>query len=126
MTAETGFPVEVMSGVPVVVAPQEIDITNADELRAALSQAVAHGQGRVVVDMTRTRFCDSSGIQALATAHRRALEENRQLLLAVSAPAVLRILALTGVDQMIPSFGSLDEALGHAAAAGGGPAAAGP
>ena len=30
------FPVEVVRGVPVVAAPEEIDITNAEALRAAL------------------------------------------------------------------------------------------
>ena len=40
------FPVEMVSGVPVVVTPEEIDITNADGLRAALLEAAAHGQAR--------------------------------------------------------------------------------
>ena len=35
------FPVEMVSGVPVVVTPEEIDITNADGLRAALLEAAA-------------------------------------------------------------------------------------
>ena len=39
------FSVEVVSGVPVVVTPEEIDITNADGLRAALLEAAAHGPG---------------------------------------------------------------------------------
>ncbi len=42
------FPVEVVRGVPVVAAPAEIDITNAEALRAALSTApaAANGHGR--------------------------------------------------------------------------------
>ena len=31
------FPVEIVSGVPVVTTPEEVDITNADGLRAAQS-----------------------------------------------------------------------------------------
>ena len=33
---EVAFPVEKISGLPVVITPEEIDITNADGLRAAL------------------------------------------------------------------------------------------
>ena len=55
------FPVEVAGGVPVVTVPEEVDITNAEGLRSALLQAAATGPGALVVDMTRTRFCDSSG-----------------------------------------------------------------
>jgi anti-sigma B factor antagonist len=112
---EGSFPVDLVGGVPVVGTPEEIDMTNADGLRVALVQAAGNGHERFVVDMTRTRFCDSSGVYALAVAHRRALDENRQLLLAVSGPAVRRIFALTGMDQMIPIFANLEQALGYAA-----------
>lgn len=115
---EGRFPVDLIGGVPVVGVPEEIDITNADGLRAALVQAAGNGHKRFVVDMTRTRFCDLSGVHALEAAHRRALDENRQLLLAFSGPAVRRIFALTGIDQMILSFANLEQALGYAAAEG--------
>ena len=49
---EDGFPVEVIGGVPVVAAPEEIDITNAGALRSALIKAAADGPGALVVDMT--------------------------------------------------------------------------
>ena len=54
-----GFPVEVVGGVTVVAAAEEIDLTNGEALRAALLEAVTSGAGPVVVDLTRTRFCDS-------------------------------------------------------------------
>jgi anti-sigma B factor antagonist len=109
------FPVEVIQGVPVVVTPEEIDIINATDLRAALLEAAAAGPGTLVVDMTRTRFCDSAGLHALVSAHRRALAEGGEVVLAITGEAVLRILALTGVDGVIPSFTSLDDALARAA-----------
>ena len=49
---EDTFPVEVVQGVPVVAAPEEIDITNAEALRSALLTAAANGHGTLVVDMT--------------------------------------------------------------------------
>jgi anti-sigma B factor antagonist len=55
-------------GVPVVATPEEIDITNAEALRSALLTAAANGHSVVVVDMTRTRFCDSSGLHTLLAA----------------------------------------------------------
>ena len=65
-------PFEVVSGVPVVTAPEEIDITNALGLRSALLEAAEHGHGTLVLDMTRTQFCDSSGLHTLLAAHKRA------------------------------------------------------
>ena len=54
-------PVAVVSGVPVVTAPEEIDVISAPELRSALLEATVDGHRTLVVDMTRTEFCDSSG-----------------------------------------------------------------
>jgi anti-sigma B factor antagonist len=105
------FPVELISGVPVLAAPEEIDITNAPDLRSALLEAAADGPGTVVADMTRTRFCDSSGLHALLAAHKRAQAEGGELLLVIPSTGVLRVFAITGTDRMIPNFTSLDEAL---------------
>jgi anti-sigma B factor antagonist len=108
---EASFPVEVIGGMAVVAAPEEIDAANAAGLRAALLRAAAHRKGTLVVDMSRTQFCDSSGLNVLVRAHRRAQTEGGEVLLVISAAAVLRILALTGIDRVIPRFTSLDEAL---------------
>ena len=106
--------VDVVRGVRVVTAPEEVDITNAPGLRAALLQAAADGSLVLVVDMTRTRFCDSAGLRVLVDAHKRALAAGGAVLLAVPPAAVLRVLEITGIDQVIPHFASLDEAVTHA------------
>ena len=106
-----GFTFKVASGVPVVAAPEEIDITNAPILRCALLEAAAHGHGTLVADLSRTLFCDSSGLHTLLATHKRAQAEGGELLLVVCGTAVLRVLALTGIDRMIPNFTTLAEAL---------------
>ena len=115
---EVRFPVEMIQGMPVVTTPEEIDTTNADGLRTSLLEAAANGHPTFVVDMSRTRFCDSAGLHALVAAHRRARAEGGQLRLVISGDAVLRIFSITGMDQVIPSFTSLDQALAQAPANG--------
>ena len=105
------FPIEVVSGVPVVVTPEEVDITNADGLRAALLEAAAHGPGRLGGDMSRTQFCDTAGIHALVAAHKRAEAGRGEIRLVITGAAVLRIFAITGLDRVIPHFASREEAL---------------
>jgi anti-anti-sigma factor len=113
---EASFPVEVVGGVPVVTAPEEIDITNAAGLRAALLEAAAHGSGTLVADMAQTQFCDSAGLHVLVRAHKRARADGGQLLLVICAAAVLRIFAVTGIDHLIPTFPTLEQALAPAPA----------
>jgi anti-sigma B factor antagonist len=102
----------VIGGVPVVTAPAEIDVTTVEQFRKVLLDAACRGHATVVVDMTGTRFCDSSGMNMLVRAHQRALAEGgevRLVLTADSTPA--RVLALTGLNRFIPGFGSLGQAL---------------
>jgi anti-sigma B factor antagonist len=119
---DVSYLVEMISGLSVVTAPAEIDITTADQLRLVLLEAAVHGHTTVVVDMTRTRFCDSAGFSVLARAHKRALEEGGELLLVMPAgSAVFRIFTLTSLYRLIPRFGSLQEALRQRPAAAIGP-----
>jgi anti-sigma B factor antagonist len=113
---DAGFPVEVIRGVPVVATPEDVDINNAAGLRAALLQSAALGPGTLVVDMTRTRFCDTAGLHALVAAHKRALAEGGRVLLVLPGATVLRIFSITGLDGVIPHFPSLEEALAAGAA----------
>ena len=112
------FPFEMAGGVPVVTAPEEIDITSAPGLRSALLEASAHGHGTLVVDMTGTQFCDSSGLHTLLAAHKRAQAQGGELRLVIPAAPVLRIFAITGVDRIIPNFTNLDQALTQTSANG--------
>ena len=109
------YPSTVINGVPVVAAPAEIDITSADGLRSALFKAAGNGHSTLVVDMTQTQFCDCSGLHTLIAAHKKAQAEGREVRLVMPGPAVRRVFAITGIDQVIPNFTSLDEALAPAA-----------
>jgi anti-anti-sigma factor len=104
-----------IGGVPVVEAPQEIDAANADGFRAVLLRAASRGPATVVVNMTGTRFCDSSGVAVLAWVHGLTVAKGGELLLVIPADAaVLRVLVFAGLDRLIPSFANLNQALEQA------------
>ena len=104
------FEVRESAGLPVVVAPGEIDVRNSDQLRSALLRAQALNPV-VVVDLSGTQFCDSSGLSVLVRALRRTQADGGEVRLVVSTAAVLRILSVTGIGSIFGLFGSLQEAL---------------
>jgi anti-sigma B factor antagonist len=108
---EVRFPIGVVEGVPVVTAPEEIDVNNAPALQAALLEAAGPGPTMVVVDMSRTRFCDSAGLKVLVAADRLARSAGGEVRLVTAGEAIARILALTGVDRVVSVFASLEDAL---------------
>ena len=108
---DSKFSLELVDGVPILAAPEEIDITIAQDLRAALLDAAAHGPGTLVADLTRTRFCDSSGLHALLSAQKRTQAAGGQILLVIHRTAAPRVFEVTRIDSLIPTFTSLAEAL---------------
>ena len=94
-----------------VTGAAEIDLTNAESLRDALLSALNEGARGLVVDLTTTTFIDSAGVTALVRASRRATATEATVRLAVTAPAVLRVLNLVGIDQLIEVHPGLDEAV---------------
>jgi len=93
----------------VVAMPAEIDALNAAKVCQELLSAVGLGAAVVVIDMSETTFCDSSGVQATIAAYRQAAANGTELRLV--ATAVLRILTVVGVSQLIPIYPTLESAL---------------
>jgi anti-anti-sigma factor len=74
---------KMIDGVPVMATPSGIDVTTAEQLRAVLPAATENRYRTLVVDMTRTRFCDSAAVHALIAARKRVLAEGGGLRLVV-------------------------------------------
>jgi anti-sigma B factor antagonist len=107
---------KMIDGVPVMATPAEIDVTTAEQLRAVLLAATENRYRTLVVDMTRTRFCDSAAVHALIAAHKRVFAEGGGLRLVVPADgAVRRVVTLLGIDDFIHCFARLEKAVAPAA-----------
>ena len=79
----------------------EIDLYTAPKLHSALTTALAEGGPiQLVVDMTGVDFCDSTGMNVLLAAHRRAREAGGDLMLAAPRPAVRKVLQVTGLESV--------------------------
>ena len=112
--AQERFPVVWLSKVAVVTLPVEIDIVNADRVRDDLLSILNRGAATLIVDMGGTTFCDSAGVNALVRAHKRAAANDSEMRLVVSAPAVRRVLNITGVDRLMAVYPSVAASLAGA------------
>lgn len=111
--SDARFPVRMAGRVPVVETPEEIDITNAGQFREALLACTARGAAIIVVDMSRTHFCDSAGLHALVAGHKRVRAGGGEVRLLITAPEVLRVFAISGLDRVLPCHSDLDRAVGR-------------
>jgi anti-sigma B factor antagonist len=104
----------------VVTAPAEVDFVNAADLGSRL-KAACGSTDVITVDMTATRFCDAAGVRALLEAWKLAKASGGELRLAISCPAVLRVLQLTGLAQALPVYADVGQSLGPPRAEGSSP-----
>jgi anti-sigma B factor antagonist len=93
----------------------ELDLAGAPELSRALASIPATASTRVVVDLTKLAFMDSTGLRALIVAAKALAATGGTLTLAGPRPAVQRLFELVRLSEVIPIESSLDAALGKSA-----------
>ncbi|MEU3062664.1 STAS domain-containing protein [Streptomyces subrutilus] len=91
----------------------ELDFDSAVQLQeAADSVLTGPDQPRlVVVDCTALAFCDSSGIGGLIKIYQQLSAHSGALRIAAVPGSVARVLALTGLDRVIPVHPTAETAL---------------
>ncbi|MFB9515196.1 STAS domain-containing protein [Streptomyces purpureus] len=98
-------------GAVVLALDGELDHDTAGPLRAALDEEISAGSGRLVVDCSSLRFCDSTGLNVLLRARLAALDAGGSLELAGLRPPVVRMFEITGAHAVFRVHSDLDEAL---------------
>lgn len=101
--------VEQHDGAVVVCLGGELDLYNADEVRHALTGAIADGAARIVIDMSEVEFVDSTALGVLIEARSKLGQDG--LLLAAPQIETRRTLEVSGLDRHLPVHDSVDGAL---------------
>jgi anti-sigma B factor antagonist len=95
----------------------EIDYATLDTLTSELDKASREDIDDVIVDLRKVTYIDSSGLGVLVGAHRRLKSEGRSLVLRVADPEMIKLLAITGLDQFFavetPYEAPADDAAPH-------------
>lgn len=95
-------------GVAVVTVGGEIDLYTAPQLRDELVGSLEEGTRRLLVDMSGTEFCDSTGISVLLAGMKRAREKDGDLEIVAPRPAVMKVLEVTGLHEVFTIHPDLD------------------
>jgi anti-sigma B factor antagonist len=79
-----------------------LDMATAPALDAEIAQLRDAGFRRILVDLRRLEFMDSSGLRALLTLHARAGSDGFELGVVRGNPAVHRVFEVTGTKDVLP------------------------
>lgn len=80
----------------------ELDLAGAPALEAAIEEGLADAGRRLVIDFSALTFIDSTGIAILVAALGDERAAGRLGFVPSTAPAVTRVLQLTGVEERLP------------------------
>ena len=101
MNAQPATSIERHADALTVALHGEIDVLNVDEVRQALTEAVAASPAQIVVDLGDLSFIDSTGLGALVFAFQRARDQGIQLSLARPTRAVRQVLVISGLLEVV-------------------------
>src|SRR5215831_5000175 len=78
----------------------ELDIATADQAYTYLRDVVDNQDGPVLMNLSELTFCDAAGLGVLARVAGHSRRSGRSLKLIAARPALLRIMHITGLDEV--------------------------
>ena len=90
----------------------EVDIYSSPQFREALSQGIGEGATRVVVDLAKVTFIDSTALGVVVGGVKSLRARGGSLDIVCRDDNIRRIFEITGLDRILGMYRSLDEALG--------------
>ena len=95
----------------VLTVKGEVDLNTAPKLKERVNALIAQGHANLVVDLEGVEFMDSTGLSVLVSGLMRTSEAGGGMAVVCTRAQVLRLLALTGLDQVLKVHGSIAEAV---------------
>jgi anti-anti-sigma factor len=95
----------------VVELAGEADATGSEELHDLLDAHARERPGLLIIEMSALRYMDSAALQAIVRANLALVRDGGRLALVGPRDAVARLLQMTEVDQLVPVYASVVDAL---------------
>jgi anti-sigma B factor antagonist len=106
---------EIDSTTHVIELGGEVDLYTAPEFKERLVELIESGKKRIVVDLSKATFIDSTTLGVLVGGVKRLRPSGGSLALVCTDQNITKIFEITGLDRVFPIHDSRDEALSSVA-----------
>ncbi|HEX2395982.1 MAG TPA: STAS domain-containing protein [Bacteroidales bacterium] len=91
------------------VLEEKLDTHIAPTLKSELVLVSGNGEKNIILDLSKCRYCDSSGLSAILVANRLCKNANGTFVLTGLNDAVERLITISQLDTVLNIAGSVDE-----------------
>ena len=102
------------NGTHVVAVRGDLDLHTVPELKKTLAELEGVDSPYVIIDLTHATLVDSTSLGALLEAARSVRAAGGELVVSCRDRSIRKVFAITGVDQLVPIYASLEEAVQQA------------
>ena len=96
------FTSEIEDGIAIVTSTVEkLDALHAPELKAELVRVAKDGNVNIVLDLSASRYCDSSGLSAVLVGNRLCRDHDGTFVLTGLQPAVEKLVSISQLDRVL-------------------------
>lgn len=89
----------------------KLDAIQAPELKSELVMLNKSGERNIVLDLSETRYCDSSGLSAVLVANRLCRDAQGSFVLCGLQPTVSKLITISQLDTVLKITPTLNEAV---------------
>lgn len=93
------------------VLDEKLDTHVAPNLKSELVLVSGNGEKNIILDLSNSRYCDSSGLSAILVANRLCKNAKGTFVLTGLNEAVERLITISQLDTVLNIVGSVDEAV---------------
>ncbi len=94
------------------VLEEKLDTHIAPTLKSELVLVSGNGEKNIILDLSKVRYCDSSGLSAILVANRLCKNANGTFVLTGLNDAVERLITISQLDTVLNISSTIDEGTG--------------
>lgn len=80
---------------------ERLNATNAPDLKAELVAINKNNINNIIIDLSKTKYCDSSGLSAILVANRLCKDTNGRFVISGLQPNVLKMIQIAQLDRVL-------------------------
>lgn len=105
---------KIVEGIPVLHVTGELDLYTSPKLRLALESVLIRGHQRLVVNLLKATYLDSTGLSVLTAALKKFRDAGGNMALVFEQPQIDRMFTITGLNEIFPIYQEEAEAVAGA------------